>query len=72
MIKLNLKNEFKNLLPANKLKLNGFYSYMKKFIVSSLYSKYVIIGGGFTGITLANKLRSVLILFKFFNFQFKK
>lgn len=61
MFKLKFKNEIANKFIVNSLQNRSLNNITKKTIVSSIYSKYVIIGGGYTGITLAKKLLSVII-----------
>lgn len=63
MFKLKFKNEFANPSIATLIKNKSLQFISKRTIVSSIYSKYVIIGGGFTGITLAKKLLSVPIFY---------
>jgi hypothetical protein len=46
-------------ITLNKFNLNTLLKINGLSYVSSLYSKYVIIGSGFTGITLAKKLQLV-------------
>ena len=59
MIKLISKNEIKKL----KYNLCFSKSQHKNFVVSSIYSKYIIIGAVYTGLTLAKKLTSVKYIF---------
>jgi len=61
MFNLKFKNEFTNSFLTTLLKKTPIYHISKKTIVSSIYSKYLIIGGGFTGITLAKILLSVIL-----------
>lgn len=67
MFKLNFKNGLANCYTASLFNYKSLNYISKKTVVSSIYSKYVIIGGGFTGISLAKKLLSVLI-FVIFDF----
>lgn len=63
MLKNLKKNSILEKSLSNKNKMNhiNLLKSNKFNYVSSLYSKYVIIGSGFTGISLANKLQSVKI-----------